>query len=126
MSSLWPWRDYSEELRSGFGKGWRRSRPTDSDDADYKEQHRRDHHNESQRHAEPRPLGAFDAEGVRRDDVGDVARDQHAAGYKEAEQRALDLRLAEGRRDLGRRQRRVVEDRRDYINPEKDERRYVG
>ena len=47
--------------------------------------------NQAERHAEPCPLAAGDAQLSSGDDVGDIARDEHAAGDEQAVEGSVDL-----------------------------------
>ena len=67
------------------------------------------------------PLAAGNSQLAGRDDVGDVSRDQHAAGDKQSIQSSVDLALAHGRRDLGCGKGRIIQDGRDHVDPEQYE-----
>ena len=78
------------------------------------------HDDQTQRDSEAGPLGARDVQRVRGDDVGDIARNEHAAGDQQAEQRVFDLRDTERRLAFGCGESRVIEDGRDHVYPKEN------
>ena len=80
----------------------------------------------AQWYAELCPLTAGDSQLAGRDDVGDIAGDEHAAGDEQTVESSVDLCLAHRRVDLSCGQGSVIQDSGDHIDPEQDVIRDLG
>ena len=72
------------------------------------------------RQADDRPFAARDAKFTRGNDIRDIARDQHSSTDQQAHQDTTLLRRGQPRTDFGCRQGRVIDYRRDRVEPEQD------